>query len=166
MVRTVCRSAFPPFLHGGEHAFRYPGSRLLAARGETGPVIEVDDAYRAVGIYYAVAAIDFHIEYVGSLLAHVAQFLLIEMKPAALAVDGLMSIFAVSLVEGIEPIEERLSAHSVELYEITHKMAVDHGTLYAAVEILMEHFLRLFRMAAIADVLLVHGMEVSAFYPA
>ena len=82
-----------------------------------------------------------------------------------MAVDGLMAIFAVTHVERIEPIEERLSGYTVEFYQVAGKMAVYHSTRYATVEVLLKYFLSLLGMAAVADILLVHGVEIATFYP-
>ncbi len=82
-----------------------------------------------------------------------------------MAVDSFVAIFAVAHVERIEPVEEGLPRNAVELYQIARQMTVDDSARYAAVEILLQHLLRLFGMAAIAHILLVHGVEIAALYP-
>ena len=78
----------------------------VAARREAGPVVEVDDTYITFGRDDAVAAIYLHIKHIGCVLADFAHLVLVELKPLALAVDGFMSILAVSFVKRIEPLEE------------------------------------------------------------
>ena len=72
-----------------------------------------------------------------------------------------MAILAVTLIEGVEPEEERSAPHTVELYEVTFEMAIDHGPFDATQEVFLKYFLSLFGMTHIAHILLVHGMEVN-----
>ena len=55
------------------------GSRLVAARCETGPVVEVDDADGAVGIDDAVAAIDHDVQLLGGTRADLLQLLQVDV---------------------------------------------------------------------------------------
>ena len=91
---------------------------------------------------------------------------MVKLDAPALAVDGLVAILAVSLVKGVEPEEERRALDAVELDEVADEVAVDDRALDAAQEVLLEHLLGLLGMAHVADVLLVHRVEVAALYPA
>ena len=90
----------------------------IAARGETGPVVEVDDADIAVGRYDAVAAINLHIEHVRRVLAYLAHLVLVKFQALALAIDGFVAILAMTLVKWIEPIEEPRTRHTVKLDKV------------------------------------------------
>ena len=149
-----------------KHTLSYEGSGLVATGGEAWPVVEVDNLDGAVGSDNAVAAIDFDIKNFRSLLAYVAESPLLERESLAFAIDCFQPILAVALVVGIKPIKEWLVANAIEFHEVTDEMAVDDGTFYSAVEILMEHLLSLLRMAAITHVFLMHGMEIATFDPA
>ena len=138
----------------------------IAARGEAGPVVEVDDADIAVGRYDAVAAINLHIEHVRRVLAYLAHLVLVKFQALALAIDGFVAILAMTLVKWIEPIEEPRTRHAVKLDKVAHKVLIDDRSLDAAEEIFLQHLLRFLGMTHIRHILLVHGMEVAALYPA
>ena len=82
------------------------GRRLVAARCETGPVVKVDDADGTVRVNDAIATIDDNVQFLGSARADVLQLLEVDIDALAVAVDFLPAILAVTLVKGVEPIEE------------------------------------------------------------
>ena len=139
---------------------------LVAAGREAGPVVEVDDAYVAFGRDDAVAAIDHHIEDLGRGIAYLLHLLEVELDAAAFAVDGFVAVFAVAFVERIEPVEIARAPDAVEFHEVADKVAVDDGAGYASQKILLKHFLGLFGMAHVRDILLVHGVKVTSLNPA
>lgn len=149
-----------------EHTLGDIGRRLIATWSERRPVVEVDDLHGAVGIDDTVASIDLDIHDIRCLLAYLLKAILIEGETVRLAIDSLRAIFRMALIVGIKPIEEGLTAHTIELHQVAHQVAIDHGALDAAIEILMEHLLRLLYVAAIAHILLVHRMEVATLDPA
>ncbi len=77
-----------------------------------------------------------------------------------------MAVFRVTGIERIEPKEKRSILNAVKLYEVAFEMTVYYSPFYAAQEILLKHFLCFLGVAYVAYVLLVHGVEVAAFYPA
>ena len=108
-----------------------------AAWGKTGPIVEIYYADRSIGRNYAIAAIDFHIQHVGRVLAYLLQAFLIELDALALAVDSLKAIFAVAFIVGVEPIEESRSGNAIELDQVADEMFVDHRALDATQEIFL-----------------------------
>ena len=105
---------------------------FVSAGGEAGPVVEVDDADLPVVRHNAVAAVNLHIESLRSLLADSLQVLEVEFQALRLSVDNFVAIFAVALVEGVEPIEEWSALHAVELDEVAHQVLVDNSAGDAA----------------------------------
>lgn len=162
----IAVGAFTVGLVGGQHAFGDVGCGLTAAWGERGPVVEVNDTYGAVLVNDTVAAIDLDVHDIGRAVAHVAQGCFIKLQIMRRTVDSLCTILAVMGLEGIEPVEKRLTGHTVKFDKVARQVAVDDRTGYTAVEVFMQHLLRLLRMTHEGDILLVHGVEIAALDPA
>ena len=142
------------------------GSRLVAAGCEAGPVVEVDDADGTVRVNDAVTAVDDDVEFLGSAGADVLELLEVDVDALGVAVDFFPAILAVTLVEGVEPVEELRILDAVEFHQITLQVHIDDGAGDATVEVLLKHFLGLLGVTHVAHVLLVHGVEVAALDPA
>jgi len=140
--------------------------RLVATRCKAGPVVEVDDADGTVRIDDAITAIDDDIQLLGGARADVLQLLEVDVDALAMAIHLFPAILAVPLIKGVKPVEELRILHAIELHQVTLQVHIDHRACDATIEVLLEHLLSLLGMAHIADVLLVHGMEISALDPA
>ena len=149
-----------------ENSLGNVGSRLVATRRKAGPVIEVNNADGAIRIDDAVTAVDNNIQFLGSTSADVFQLLQVNINTLTVAVDLLPAILAVTLVKGVEPIEELGILHPVELHQVTHQVHINHGTRDTTIEVLLKHFLSLLGVTHIAHVLFVHGVEITALDPA
>ncbi len=153
-------------LDSGENSLGDIGRGLVAAGGETGPVVKVDDADFALGRNDAVTAVNFDIKSLGSRVADGDEVIEVKLYAARFAVDSLMAILAVPFVKRVEPKEERRAVDTVELDEVPFEMTVDDGTGYASEKIFLKHFLCLLGMTDIGHILLVHGVEIAALDPA
>ncbi len=68
-------------------------------------------------------------------------------------------------IKRIKPIEKVCTSYTIEFDQVAGKMFVYHSALNAAIEIFLQYVLCLLRMAAIANILLVHGVEITPFNP-
>ena len=144
---------------GGHHGLGYVCGGFGAAAREAGPVVEVDDAQGAVGVLDTLPAVDHQVEFLCGRTADGLQPLVgdVVLIFAGLHILGL---------EGLEPVKEGGSGHSIEFYELARQMARDHGAFESPQEIFLEDILGLGGRPYVAHILGVLGVEVAALDPA
>ena len=94
-------------LHSCNHRLGNERRSLNTAWRKAWPVVKVDNLHLTFGVDNAVATINHHVQLLGCTLAYVLHLCFIEVESLRLAVDGFGAIFAMALVERIEPEEER-----------------------------------------------------------
>ena len=85
-----------------QYSLCYVRSSLVATRSETGPIIKVNDLDIATLTDDAVTAIDRHTQLGGGTVAHVLESVLTERQALRAAVNDLVTILAVPLIEGVK----------------------------------------------------------------
>ena len=87
-----------PFLDDVDDTLGDVWRGIVAAGREAGPVVEVDDFNVTVGAHNAVAAINLDVQLVGSVGADALEVLNVKLQALRLAVDGFVSVLAVTKV--------------------------------------------------------------------
>ena len=107
-------------------------SRFFPARGETRPIVEINNTHLSIGRYNAIASIDHHLQYVGGSIANILQLIRSKRNALGVSVNSFVPKFTMIFIKRIKPMKEICSRHTVELNQITLQVFVNHSTLYSS----------------------------------
>ena len=110
----------------------YSLSRLFAADGEAGPVVEVDNSVRSVAAHYTVASVDKNSCKTGELCGVSMQPRHVESCMQRLSVNLLVAEFREIPVGRVAGKEEFGSRHAIELHEVSCYMCRYYEVAYSS----------------------------------